>query len=84
MCEGPYIENTLAIGTLQKKSSNDFNKLIEDLTSSKKIMSSVINEQIIENNYLEIRKTKNEVGLRVKLLIYHTLMMLQKFCAWDH
>ena len=51
LCEGPYIENTLAIGTLQK-SSNDFNKLIEDLTSSKKIMSSVINEQIIENNYL--------------------------------
>ena len=53
LCEGPYIENTLAIGTLQK-SSNDFNKLIEDLTSSKKIMSSVINEQIIEKNYLVI------------------------------
>ena len=67
LCEGPYIENTLAIGTLQK-SSNDFNKLIEDLTSSKKIMSSVINEQIIENNYLEIRKTKNEVEVKGEII----------------
>ena len=67
LCEGPYIENTLAIGTLQK-SSNNFNKLVEDLTFSKEIISSVINEQIIEKNYLEIKKNQNELEVKGEII----------------
>ena len=67
LCEGPYIENTLAIETLQK-SSNNFDQLIVDLSSSKKIITSVINEQIIEKNFLEITKVENELEVKGEII----------------
>jgi alkylation response protein AidB-like acyl-CoA dehydrogenase len=59
LCEGPYIENSIFIFILEKLKNKETNYLIKELSSSKKIVTSIISEQFINNEKIPVIHKRN-------------------------
>lgn len=59
LCEGPYIENSIVIFMLEKFNKNLQNNLVKDLSSSKKIITSIVSEQLINSRNIPILNRTN-------------------------
>jgi len=73
LCDGPYLENSIIIFLLEKINDDYSNNLIKEISSSKKIITSIMSEQFIGKEQIPmIYKENNEYFLEgnVKNLPY--------------
>lgn len=54
LCDGPYIENSITIFILEKLEDSFSNKIIQDISASKKIITSIVSEQYLSNKKIPV------------------------------
>ncbi len=60
LCDGPYIENSIIIFILERINNNKSNSLVKDITSSKKILTSIVSEQFINDDKVPVIHKRNQ------------------------